>query len=97
YPLASTAVPQSGTNAYGEVPAAAIPAGADRSQFGDGYSWIVQIIGSMELSTLYDKIAASAAPRLGNLRDAAFENITAPSPPVLLPGATTAVQAWNSP
>jgi prepilin-type N-terminal cleavage/methylation domain-containing protein len=46
-------------------------------QYGDGYSWIVQVLPYMEENTLYTRITqsnGSAPVKLGKLRDGAFEN-----------------------
>jgi prepilin-type N-terminal cleavage/methylation domain-containing protein len=46
-------------------------------QWGDGYSWIVQILPYMEEKALYDRISAASstggALKLGKLRDAAWK------------------------
>jgi hypothetical protein len=45
-------------------------------QWGDGYSWIVQILPYMEENVLYQRITqshATAPTKLGKLRDAAFD------------------------
>ena len=83
-PLASTApYRQSGSNkvAYGSGGGAVPnPTGAGVSknnydgQWGDGYSWIVQVLPYMEEGVLYARISQSATTPLkqGKLRDAAF-------------------------
>src|SRR5688500_10579701 len=76
-PLASTApYHQSGNSKvpYGANGETSPPAGVDPGQWGDGYSWVVQILPFMEENVLYDKLqtASTAGPRLGRLRDAAF-------------------------
>jgi prepilin-type N-terminal cleavage/methylation domain-containing protein len=88
-PLASTAAwrgPGEGMpNKYAQLAVAIVDpvaAGHDEGQRGDGYSWLVQIMSNIELTTLYDQLAASTAIgraatiRLGNLRDAAFKTNT---------------------
>jgi prepilin-type N-terminal cleavage/methylation domain-containing protein len=98
-PLASTALYVGGAAAplYGQLLA---PPGApglnDESQAGDGYSWIVQIMNNIELAPQYEMLTRSGpgAPpngRLGNLRDAAFEDApTKNAPLVTLPNGNTA-------
>jgi prepilin-type N-terminal cleavage/methylation domain-containing protein len=97
-PLASTAVfrAQAIANNYGSPPSGPAPPGFDPGQYYDGYSWIVQIMGNMELTNLYDILAQAGGPmaRLGSLRDAAFLTIT--PPPVNLPNGS-AVQVWQVP
>jgi hypothetical protein len=45
-------------------------------QWGDGYSWIVQVLPYMEETTLYQRITQShsGSSKLGKLRDGAFEH-----------------------
>jgi hypothetical protein len=86
-PLASTAPFRQGsvnTIKYGAIDDAGVdalnpPAPASKvnyhGQYGDGYSWIVQVLPYMEEAVLYARISQSAtAPvvKLGKLRDAAF-------------------------
>ncbi len=83
FPLASTAPFRQVSNnvvKYGAVdtavpsPADPGPGNNDVGQWGDGYSWIVQLLPYMEENVLYQQIqGTSATPRkLGKLRDAAF-------------------------
>jgi prepilin-type N-terminal cleavage/methylation domain-containing protein len=83
FPLASTAAylqPTAGRN-YGSPPIM-FPFPVDPSQTGDGYSWIVQIMGNMELTSLSDQLAQAGGTgptaRRGNLRDGAFDTANAP-------------------
>jgi prepilin-type N-terminal cleavage/methylation domain-containing protein len=82
-PLASTA-PFLGNGTvwgYGELenpPAAPTGYTADQwiqaGQWGDGYSWLVQILPFIEETVIYDKLTqAVPGKRKGKLRDAAFE------------------------
>jgi prepilin-type N-terminal cleavage/methylation domain-containing protein len=49
------------------------PPGNNTGQWGDGYSWLVQILPYMEEKPLYDRIAgASAGKKIGKLKDPAF-------------------------
>jgi prepilin-type N-terminal cleavage/methylation domain-containing protein len=58
--------------------ATATPQGIYPGEWGDGYSWIVQILPFMEENTLYARITQSSTSpvKLGKLRDAAFETVT---------------------
>jgi prepilin-type N-terminal cleavage/methylation domain-containing protein len=105
-PLASTAAFRATETipaAYGAlgVAEAAIPPATqpphDPSQRGDGCSWIVQIMSNLELSPLYDQLAAPTAigrsgTRLGNLRDACFHNST----PSVTTTSGTSVKVWGT-
>ncbi len=107
FPLASTApFRQLTVNnvAYGSKGAGTVPNPTGTTvaknnydgQWGDGYSWIVQVLPYMEETTLYARITQSstvpAAPgKLGKLRDAAFNPLlhftdvsktTRPGPPI---------------
>jgi prepilin-type N-terminal cleavage/methylation domain-containing protein len=99
-PLASTAPFRqltANTVKYGDVngggalpnPAAGLPVNNYAGQWGDGYSWIVQILPYMEEATLYQRITQSSTTPLkqGKLRDAAF------TPALHL---TTLGAAWNA-
>jgi prepilin-type N-terminal cleavage/methylation domain-containing protein len=83
-PLASTApFLQTATPVnYGQkTDPAAAPAGytvdqwIQPGQWGDGYSWLVQILPFIEETVIYDKLTQAVPPttRKGKLRDAAFE------------------------
>ncbi|HEY3392117.1 MAG TPA: DUF1559 domain-containing protein [Lacipirellulaceae bacterium] len=67
------------------------PATVDSGQWGDGYSWVVQILPFMEENVLYDKLSQQVAgKRAGRLRDAAFFGATDKSPtqnPGVVPSA----------
>jgi prepilin-type N-terminal cleavage/methylation domain-containing protein len=57
------------------VPPAGNPPGNNTGQWGDGYSWIVQILPYMEEKSLYDQITGSgttATKKIGKLKDPAF-------------------------
>jgi prepilin-type N-terminal cleavage/methylation domain-containing protein len=86
-PLASTAIfarggssnyqyAQDGTSAT--LPPEPLPPNPphDRSQVGDGYSWMVQIMNNIELGSLYEQLVRPTGARLGNLRDPAFSATT---------------------
>ena len=90
FPLASTAPFRQldvNTIPFGSSGAAAVPnpTGAPTQvsyfnypgQWGDGYSWIVQVLPYMEESVLYGRISQAstltAIPKQGKLRDAAFD------------------------
>jgi len=90
-PLASTAAFIAPPLTYGSPPTQ-VPPGNDPGQVADGYSWIVQIMGNMELTSLYDTLANAGNGRLGNLRDAAFVDTT----PVTLPNGAL-VQVYQTP
>jgi prepilin-type N-terminal cleavage/methylation domain-containing protein len=88
-PLASTAPfnqDKAVTVKYGAItgpPAAAAwsatnPQGINPGEWGDGYSWIVQILPFMEENTLYARITQSSTNpvKRGKLRDAAFDSLT---------------------
>jgi prepilin-type N-terminal cleavage/methylation domain-containing protein len=88
-PLASTAPYRQGGSsavAYGTLGTISSPVGNyDAGQWGDGYSWVVQILPFMEENVLYDKLNMSAGTnRLGRLRDAAFAK--GPMAPTQSPG-----------
>jgi hypothetical protein len=85
-PLASTAPFRQNTDnkvPYGKVGTdvpnptdTAVPRNNYKGQWGDGYSWIVQVLPYMEEGTLYARITQSNATgptKEGKLRDAAFE------------------------
>jgi prepilin-type N-terminal cleavage/methylation domain-containing protein len=71
--------------------------GNNTGQYGDGYSWIVQILPYMEEKPLYDRISSSSTTgqnKIGKLKDSAFnlkmhvatlgsnwQNTATPSPP----------------
>jgi prepilin-type N-terminal cleavage/methylation domain-containing protein len=94
-PLASTAAFKAPPSSqYGAIAAAMPPNGIDQGQVGDGYSWIVQIMGNMELTALYDVLAQAGGTRMGNLKDGAF-GPTLPTP-VPLPNGST-VNVWQTP
>jgi prepilin-type N-terminal cleavage/methylation domain-containing protein len=73
------------------------PPGNNTGQWGDGYSWIVQILPYMEEKPLYDRISSSSTTgqnKIGKLKDSAFnlkmhvatlgsgwQNTATPSPP----------------
>jgi prepilin-type N-terminal cleavage/methylation domain-containing protein len=83
-PLASTApFYQGGIVKYGKnagnnastatAPPGGAPAGTEFGQWGDGYSWIAQLLPFMEETVLWDKLNQSVqGKRAGKLRDAAF-------------------------
>jgi prepilin-type N-terminal cleavage/methylation domain-containing protein len=54
------------------------PQGMYPGEWGDGYSWIVQILPFMEENTLYARITQSSTTplKLGKLRDSAFDSLT---------------------
>jgi prepilin-type N-terminal cleavage/methylation domain-containing protein len=95
-PLASTAPFRQGSSSQvqyglnGESPPP--PAGVEFGQWGDGYSWVVQILPFMEENVLYDKLSTQVAgQRAGRLRDAAFAGTTAKAAtqsPGIAPSAT---------
>jgi prepilin-type N-terminal cleavage/methylation domain-containing protein len=89
FPLASTAPYRQGSSSQvqyglnGETPPP--PAGVEFGQWGDGYSWVVQVLPFMEENVLYDKLTTQAGTnRAGRLRDAAFA--TANKAPTQSPG-----------
>jgi prepilin-type N-terminal cleavage/methylation domain-containing protein len=79
-PWASTAPFRQGAdakNTYGEVTKATAP--IENGQWGDGYSWVVQLLPFMEEDVIYDKIiqpGTAPSTRLGRLRDSAFTSGT---------------------
>ena len=86
-PLASTAPFYQAGNGdykvqYANAKAATAP--IENGQWGDGYSWIVQLLPFMEENTIWDKLTETKSPRLGKLRDSAFA--TGTSAPTLNPG-----------
>jgi prepilin-type N-terminal cleavage/methylation domain-containing protein len=102
-PLASTAPFRQGTSSavkYGAPGDPVTPANPniDPGQWGDGYSWVVQILPFMEENVLYDKLSQQVAgKRAGRLRDAAFFGATDKSPtqsPGFAPSATNPVNPF---
>jgi prepilin-type N-terminal cleavage/methylation domain-containing protein len=101
FPLASTAPFRQGTNSavpYGANGETGVPAGVEFGQWGDGYSWVVQILPFMEENVLYDKLSQQVAgKRAGRLRDAAFAGTTdkaATQSPGTAPSATNPVNPF---
>ncbi len=100
FPTASSAPFYQGTNsqvvygANGET--STPPAGVDFGQWGDGYSWVVQLLPFMEENVLHEKLAQNvgtgARPtRIGRLRDPAFataDTKAATQNPGVAPSAT---------
>jgi prepilin-type N-terminal cleavage/methylation domain-containing protein len=67
------------------------PQGIYPGEWGDGYSWIVQILPFMEENTLYARITQSTKTpevKLGKLRDSAFDSLTI--------HLTNPSSAWNA-
>ena len=101
-PLASTAPFRQTTSnvkygANGESPPPP-NANIEFGQWGDGYSWVVQILPFMEENVLYDKLSQQVAgKRAGRLRDAAFAGTgdkAATQSPGLPPTATNPVNPF---
>ncbi|HEY4233626.1 MAG TPA: DUF1559 domain-containing protein [Lacipirellulaceae bacterium] len=68
------ATPNKLDNGSGVTQVATTPPGNYTGSYGDGYSWIVQILPYMEEKPLYDRIASSVTNRkVGKLHDPAFK------------------------
>jgi prepilin-type N-terminal cleavage/methylation domain-containing protein len=105
-PLASTAIFRAGTvyqyaDHTSPLPTTNPP--SDPSSVGDGYSWLAQIMGNIELSALSDQLAKAGGPggapniagtgsRYGNLRDRAF----APNTPTVQTSTGGMVKIWGT-
>jgi prepilin-type N-terminal cleavage/methylation domain-containing protein len=76
---------------------ATIPRNNYPGQWGDGYSWIVQVLPYMEETTLYSRISQSSGTiKQGKLRDAAFAEVAGRTNPTQTYNATTNPYAWET-
>ena len=81
------------------LPANAKPPGNYSGNWGDGYSWIVQLMPYMEESTIYARLAASnttGQQKLGKLRDPAFKALMQLTDITKPWNATTNPYLWES-
>jgi prepilin-type N-terminal cleavage/methylation domain-containing protein len=70
-----TSVPNPTDDGNGTTITTTSPPGNNTGQWGDGYSWIVQILPYMEEKPLYDRMSASATgKKVGKLRDPAWKS-----------------------
>lgn len=70
-----TSVPNPVDDGNGASIATVNPPGNNTGQWGDGYSWLVQILPYMEEKPLYDRISGSVpAKKIGKLRDPAWKS-----------------------